>query len=283
MCSKCGKELSGQILVAMEQKWHVECFVCSQCDRVIEGGFVTRGYLPWCKSCVDWSKDEKPIKNLQKGGKIEEKSTVSSASSSKNIIAPDVMQGFKTKECVSCSKKVTAGVDYAGKSFCLECFKCIKCRQMVDPEQGFLPQGSGVMCANCASQSNSKSAYASAGECGQCSESIHGTYTKVDGILYHKECFVCSNCSGSLATGFAQVGKKKLCVSCAQSHGTVSAESVPMAKPISGIRVNMQNLSVKKVDHNKEKEKEAKPSSKSCKQCGNSGKGKFCTSCGNIL
>ena len=37
-CAKCGKNIEGQPLVALGQKWHPECFTCAHCDKLLGEG-----------------------------------------------------------------------------------------------------------------------------------------------------------------------------------------------------------------------------------------------------
>jgi len=38
MCAKCGLKIEGQVFEALDQKFHLECFVCSVGDHKIGEG-----------------------------------------------------------------------------------------------------------------------------------------------------------------------------------------------------------------------------------------------------
>ena len=37
-CPACGKALSGQLITALDQTWHVECFRCASCNGTFDDG-----------------------------------------------------------------------------------------------------------------------------------------------------------------------------------------------------------------------------------------------------
>lgn len=50
-CGKCGKELLGSCVTAMDQSFHKECFVCASCGGSISKGFMVVDDKPYCKDC----------------------------------------------------------------------------------------------------------------------------------------------------------------------------------------------------------------------------------------
>lgn len=50
-CGKCGKELLGSCVTAMDRSYHKECFSCSSCSGSISGGFLVVNDQPYCKKC----------------------------------------------------------------------------------------------------------------------------------------------------------------------------------------------------------------------------------------
>ncbi|KAI6235365.1 Zinc finger, LIM-type domain and Villin headpiece domain-containing protein [Aphelenchoides besseyi] len=49
VCAACGDHLhSGQVLLALNQSWHVWCFKCSECDTVLQGEYMAHENKPLC-------------------------------------------------------------------------------------------------------------------------------------------------------------------------------------------------------------------------------------------
>ncbi|KAI6177023.1 LIM domain protein [Aphelenchoides bicaudatus] len=49
VCAACGDHLhSGQVLLALNQSWHVWCFKCSECDTVLQGEYMAHENRPLC-------------------------------------------------------------------------------------------------------------------------------------------------------------------------------------------------------------------------------------------
>jgi len=51
-CAGCGQKLSGQFINAMQSKWHKNCFVCSDCQQILTGGYAEKNGLPFCSNCI---------------------------------------------------------------------------------------------------------------------------------------------------------------------------------------------------------------------------------------
>jgi hypothetical protein len=304
-CPKCSKPLEGRVIVAMEQKFHMQCFCCSQCDRPIEDGFTVRKGQPWCGKCVEWSDNEKPVTGVSgkkaggtggaargaggaasgAGAEADPEAKVGvnrgdakSAGDDQDI---DPMRGFNAKTCVKCNHNITVGLDYNGASYCAECFTCSRCKSPIDVTQGFLPQGNKVFCTLCAHAANGPTVQATQKhKCHGCSEEIDGKFLKIDGKFWHKECFVCGTCGVSLEAGYAIKGKKRFCPNCADANGDVLAEVVPLDKPINGIRIDTRTGVTREaeyVDPHAVKD----TSVKFCFDCGTKCESKkFCPGCG---
>lgn len=139
--------------------------------------------------------------------------------------------------CTVCGKSVITAIELEGNLYCHSCFRCDGCSDVIDPSQGFLPMGDLRYCANCASSiaatglppsgagsgSPASSGPGSGGSsgapggqtCGKCSNPIVGKFVRVEGEPWHKNCFVCGDCEGSLAEGYAKMGGKYVCGDCA--------------------------------------------------------------------
>eukprot|EP01106_Pelomyxa_sp_JSP_P017441 TRINITY_DN711_c0_g1_i4.p1 TRINITY_DN711_c0_g1~~TRINITY_DN711_c0_g1_i4.p1 ORF type:complete len:613 (-),score=122.87 TRINITY_DN711_c0_g1_i4:68-1906(-) len=53
-CPGCHKPITGQVLTALDKKWHPECFVCSDCKKAFsKGKFFLRDDKPVCRDCSE--------------------------------------------------------------------------------------------------------------------------------------------------------------------------------------------------------------------------------------
>ena len=51
-CAKCGKEVTGTVVTALDKKWHDDCFVCGGCRAKLVGQtFHNRDGTPYCVNC----------------------------------------------------------------------------------------------------------------------------------------------------------------------------------------------------------------------------------------
>jgi len=262
----------------MDQVWHIECFQCSQCARSIEDeGFTVRKDQPWCSKCIAWSSgkmvNEKVIGGLGHEKKTGTKQKVVTETVSETIVTDpvqpsakfDTMQGFKVKICTVCNKTINYGVDYQNKSFCVSCFTCNDCGNIIDPNEGFIPlNGSTVQCTECQTKKGNKLSN-KIQICKACGTDISGKFVKLGSNVYHKTCFRCDECQSSLESGYAEVGSQKLCVSCVDTTPTV----------VQGISVHYKTGDVKSIP--------IPPKGNFCGGCGSPASGKFCGNCGKLL
>ncbi|KAL5257805.1 hypothetical protein ACHWQZ_G012666 [Mnemiopsis leidyi] len=51
LCVYCKKPLGSAAMVALNYKWHPECFVCTDCGVVLTGFFRDTGGVPYCEQC----------------------------------------------------------------------------------------------------------------------------------------------------------------------------------------------------------------------------------------
>ncbi|XP_070557778.1 paxillin-like [Ptychodera flava] len=98
--AKCKKPIVGEIVVALNRKWHRECFVCEKCKKQFkDGSFSVRDGKPYCRE--DYEKEFL-------GGKK------------------------KPKKCEGCGKKIkTKWVEALGQPWHCECFVCEKCKEQL--------------------------------------------------------------------------------------------------------------------------------------------------------
>jgi actin-binding LIM protein len=51
-CAGCGEPIhSCQSLIALEKHWHLFCFNCSKCNKLLTSEYMNRGDDPYCESC----------------------------------------------------------------------------------------------------------------------------------------------------------------------------------------------------------------------------------------
>ena len=52
VCGACGKPIVGQVITALGQTWHPECFTCNQCNQELgTQNFFERDCKPYCENC----------------------------------------------------------------------------------------------------------------------------------------------------------------------------------------------------------------------------------------
>ena len=49
-CKACGKPIEGPCVNAMDNVWHPECFRCRECNVLLEGSFMMKGDVPYCRN-----------------------------------------------------------------------------------------------------------------------------------------------------------------------------------------------------------------------------------------
>ncbi|CAG11745.1 unnamed protein product, partial [Tetraodon nigroviridis] len=50
-CAGCGEEIKqGQSLLALERQWHLTCFKCQTCGRVLTGEYISKDGAPYCEA-----------------------------------------------------------------------------------------------------------------------------------------------------------------------------------------------------------------------------------------
>lgn len=50
-CAHCNQVISDRCVTALDKKWHVHCFVCTQCTSPFTGNFFERDGRPYCDRC----------------------------------------------------------------------------------------------------------------------------------------------------------------------------------------------------------------------------------------
>ncbi|OCT71276.1 hypothetical protein XELAEV_18034253mg [Xenopus laevis] len=111
-CAGCGRDIkNGQALLALDKQWHLGCFKCKSCGKVLTGEYISKDGSPYCE------------KDYQK------------------------MFGVK---CEACNEFITGKVLEAGdKHYHPSCARCSRCNQMFTEGEEMYLQGSTVWHPHC--------------------------------------------------------------------------------------------------------------------------------------
>ncbi|XP_056386858.1 actin-binding LIM protein 1 isoform X5 [Hyla sarda] len=111
-CSGCGRDIkNGQALLALDKQWHLGCFKCKSCGKVLTGEYISKDGSPYCE------------KDYQ------------------------VLFGVK---CEACHQFITGKVLEAGdKHYHPSCARCSRCQQMFTEGEEMYLQGSTVWHPDC--------------------------------------------------------------------------------------------------------------------------------------
>uniref|UniRef100_A0A672HEN8 Actin-binding LIM protein 2 n=1 Tax=Salarias fasciatus TaxID=181472 RepID=A0A672HEN8_SALFA len=106
-CCGCGKEFRNeQSLVALDKHWHLGCFKCQVCNKVLNAEYISKDGIPYCE--MDYH----------------------------------AMFGI---QCESCKKYITGKVLEAGeKHYHPSCARCARCEQMFAEGEEMYLQGSSI-------------------------------------------------------------------------------------------------------------------------------------------
>ncbi|XP_012579067.1 PREDICTED: actin-binding LIM protein 1 isoform X5 [Condylura cristata] len=111
-CAGCGRDIkNGQALLALEKQWHLGCFKCKACGKVLTGEYISKDGAPYCE------KD---------------------------------YQGLFGVKCEACHQFITGKVLEAGdKHYHPSCARCSRCNQMFTEGEEMYLQGSTVWHPDC--------------------------------------------------------------------------------------------------------------------------------------
>ncbi|XP_038600764.1 actin-binding LIM protein 2 isoform X9 [Tachyglossus aculeatus] len=106
-CGGCGLEIqNGQSLVALDQHWHLGCFKCKTCGKLLNAEYISKDGVPYCEA--------------------------------------DYHAKFGI-QCDRCEKYITGRVLEAGeKHYHPSCALCIRCKQMFAEGEEMYLQGSAI-------------------------------------------------------------------------------------------------------------------------------------------
>jgi hypothetical protein len=113
-CSKCLEKISvGKSIIYDKKSFHPDCFRCGECDKVMnDSKFHTANSKPCCAQCYDQ---------------------------------------YFTPQCQKCLKPINDKyTTFNGKTFHIHCFVCTKCHQIINNNEQFYSDQTGVLCSTCA-------------------------------------------------------------------------------------------------------------------------------------
>ncbi|XP_039509864.1 actin-binding LIM protein 1a isoform X10 [Pimephales promelas] len=111
-CAGCGRDIkNGQALLALENQWHLGCFKCKACAKVLTGEYISKDGAPYCEQ--------------------------------------DYQVQFGV-QCEACQQFITGKVLEAGdKHYHPSCARCSRCNQMFTEGEEMYLQGSTVWHPGC--------------------------------------------------------------------------------------------------------------------------------------
>ncbi|XP_058882011.1 actin-binding LIM protein 1-like isoform X17 [Acipenser ruthenus] len=118
-CAGCGRDIkNGQALLALERQWHLGCFKCKACGKVLTGEYISKDDAPYCEK--------------------------------------DFQIHFGVK-CEACHQFITGKVLEAGdKHYHPSCARCSRCNQMFTEGEEMYLQGSTVWHPDCKNSSRAE-------------------------------------------------------------------------------------------------------------------------------
>ncbi|XP_032378644.1 actin-binding LIM protein 1 isoform X2 [Etheostoma spectabile] len=154
-CAGCGRDIkNGQALLALDKQWHLGCFKCKACSKVLTGEYISKDGAPYCEK--------------------------------------DYQIHFGV-QCEACHQFITGKVLEAGdKYYHPSCARCSRCNQMFTEGEEMYLQGSTVWHPGCKNTTRTEERYrerptrsSSESICSRPGSSIPGSpghtiYAKVD-------------------------------------------------------------------------------------------------------
>ncbi|XP_035468542.2 actin-binding LIM protein 1-like isoform X4 [Scophthalmus maximus] len=121
-CTGCGRDIkNGQALLALGGQWHLGCFKCKACRKVLSGEYISKDGVPYCER--------------------------------------DYQRQFGI-QCEACQKFITGKVLEAGdKHYHPSCARCSRCDKMFREGEEMYLQGSTVWHPDCRDNSRTEDSY----------------------------------------------------------------------------------------------------------------------------
>jgi len=164
VCGGCGSPISyrepqGQVITALEKRWHLSCFVCTSCQKPITKlkHAKSRPDLPFCGDCPTTVTPE-ISQRLEE--KLKKRSSLSNtASDSTPGIDSEKIEQTETKadrgssstkpSCYGCNEIIESDIlSAADHEWHNSCFKCNECFLTLD-SSNFFHLGHRIVCSSC--------------------------------------------------------------------------------------------------------------------------------------
>lgn len=211
-CANCQIDLYGRrFVVRGDQNLCIECYTnvfaskCCVCNEPISVGqkdltFRGKHYHEPCFNCAGCTK-----------------SLVNEAfySRDENVLCAECLDKTVGESCAACKnlfKNAQKRIEYRGQDYHPECFVCSGCTKPFGGESFFNKENEGLFCHACHQER-----YVS--KCAKCQGALTDGGLSYRDQSYHRECFVCSVCTGSLAgKRFTVVDETPICSDCYKTH-----------------------------------------------------------------
>ncbi|XP_039727066.1 actin-binding LIM protein 1 isoform X1 [Pteropus medius] len=157
-CAGCGRDIkNGQALLALEKQWHLGCFKCKSCGKVLTGEYISKDGAPYCE------KDYQALFGVKCEachqfitGKVLEGAAAAAQnfSTQKRLFLPcshqEVPLGKIPLQCGHLSSLNHLPWPEAGdKHYHPSCARCSRCNQMFTEGEEMYLQGSTVWHPDC--------------------------------------------------------------------------------------------------------------------------------------
>ncbi|KAF7253468.1 Actin-binding LIM protein 1 [Varanus komodoensis] len=139
-CAGCGRDIkNGQALLALDKQWHLGCFKCKACAKVLTGEYISKDGAPYCE------KDYQVLFGVKCEachqfitGKVLE------------ITLDHCVSSVQVGGTVEHRNRIKCEVDSAGdKHYHPSCARCSRCNQMFTEGEEMYLQGSTVWHPDC--------------------------------------------------------------------------------------------------------------------------------------
>eukprot|EP00033_Pygsuia_biforma_P002603 GCRY01002881.1.p1 GENE.GCRY01002881.1~~GCRY01002881.1.p1 ORF type:complete len:594 (+),score=159.96 GCRY01002881.1:272-2053(+) len=237
-CASCGEPIKGKMITVMNQSFHPEHFVCSQCQESLAGKehVFMEDHGTVCVPCQTFIVRQEELQGLNKCGvchniftrKIpwvllrEKKMKVCLA----HLRCRHCGNSFETRDevkewnahvyCVSCLERaktaLCAGCNMSIQGPCIvamgrrwhkECARCVTCGRTLEGGFAVGPDGLPYCRSDWASRFGSL--------CFHCDRPIATAAVTARGRSFHIDCFTCSVCHTPLDKTFRMWGERPLC------------------------------------------------------------------------
>jgi hypothetical protein len=209
-CAACAKDIAAgepSTRVAADRVYHAACFVCGQCNKVLQGEFrvldaaeVAGGSTARCEECYAAHFKCGKCKEV-----IDGKYLLNSGARYHAGCAP------RDKSCAKCKKPIESKLITAlGELWHPECLVCIKCTKPVSTAF-YQDADKNPVCPDC----NGGGAVDAAVSCSACAKPFDGEFFKIRADYFHRECFKCTSCQTGLQDAqFYDLDGKVVCIDC---------------------------------------------------------------------